>query len=142
MQNKRLTNSEELFINYILQGLKTPDAVRKAYPECKYPSQYGYQLLRKNYIKDQIQQRNFQQLESGVSIAINKLIELVNDKKAPKSVQLSASCQLLDRNNYSGTSKSEVINQHKIENLSEEQLQLELTSILNQLGIDKTSITH
>lgn len=140
MQNKRLTNSEELFINYILQGLKTPDAVRKAYPECKYPSQYGYQLLRKNYIKDQIQQRNFQQLESGVSIAINKLIELVNDKKAPKSVQLSASCQLLDRNNYSGTSKSEVIN--KIENLSEEQLQIELTNILNQLGIDKNSITH
>jgi hypothetical protein len=140
MQNKRLTESEELFINYILQGLKTPDAVRKAYPECKYPSQYGYQLLRKNYIKDQIQQRNFQQLESGVSIAINKLIELVNDKKAPKSVQLSASCQLLDRNNYSGTSKSEIIN--KIENLSEEQLQLELTNILNQLGIDKTSITH
>ena len=140
MQNKRLTESEELFINYILQGLKTPDAVRKAYPECKYPSQYGYQLLRKNYIKDQIQQRNFQQLESGVSIAINKLIELVNDKKAPKSVQLSASCQLLDRNNYSGTSKSEVIN--KIENLSEEQLQLELTNILNQLGIDKNSITH
>ena len=140
MQNKRLTESEELFINYILQGLKTPDAVRKAYPECKYPSQYGYQLLRKNYIKDQIQQRNFQQLESGVSIAINKLIELVNDKKAPKSVQLSASCQILDRNNYSGTSKSEIIN--KIENLSEEQLQLELTNILNQLGIDKTSITH
>ena len=140
MQNKRLTESEELFINYNLQGLKTPDAVRKAYPECKYPSQYGYQLLRKNYIKDQIQQRNFQQLESGVSIAINKLIELVNDKKAPKSVQLSASCQLLDRNNYSGTSKSEIIN--KIENLSEEQLQLELTNILNQLGIDKTSITH
>ena len=140
MQNKRLTESEELFINYILQGLKTPDAVRKAYPECKYPSQYGYQLLRKNYIKDQIQQRNFQQLESGVSIAINKLIELVNDKKAPKSVQLSASCQLLDRNNYSGTSKSEVIN--KIENLSEEQLQLELTNILNQLGINKDSITH
>jgi hypothetical protein len=140
MQNKRLTNSEELFINYILQGLKTPDAVRKAYPECKYPSQYGYQLLRKNYIKDQIQQRNFQQLESGVSIAINKLIELVNDKKAPKSVQLSASCQLLDRNNYSGTSKSEIVN--KIENLSEEQLQVELTSILNQLGINKDSITH
>lgn len=140
MQNKRLTNSEELFINYILQGLKTPDAVRKAYPECKYPSQYGYQLLRKNYIKDQIQQRNFQQLESGVSIAINKLIELVNDKKAPKSVQLSASCQLLDRNNYSGTSKSEIVN--KIENLSEEQLQIELTSILNQLGINKDSITH
>ena len=140
MQNKRLTESEELFINYILQGLKTPDAVRKAYPECKYPSQYGYQLLRKNYIKDQIQQRNFQQLESGVSIAINKLIELVNDKKAPKSVQLSASCQLLDRNNYSGTSKSEIIN--KIENLSEEQLQLELTNILNQLGINKESITH
>jgi hypothetical protein len=140
MQNKRLTNSEELFINYILQGLKTPDAVRKAYPDCKYPSQYGYQLLRKNYIKDQIQQRNFQQLESGVSIAINKLIELVNDKKAPKSVQLSASCQLLDRNNYSGTSKSEIVN--KIENLSEEQLQVELTSILNQLGINKDSITH
>ena len=140
MQNKRLTESEELFINYILQGLKTPDAVRKAYPKCKYPSQYGYQLLRKNYIKDQIQQRNFQQLESGVSIAINKLIELVNDKKAPKSVQLSASCQLLDRNNYSGTSKSEIIN--KIENLSEEQLQIELTSILNQIGINKDSITH
>ena len=140
MQNKRLTNSEELFINYILQGLKTPDAVRKAYPECKYPSQYGYKLLRKNYIKDQIQQRSLQQLESGVSIAINKLIELVNDKKAPKSVQLSASCQLLDRNNYSGTSKSEIIN--KIENLSEEQLQIELTNILNQLGIDKNSITH
>ena len=140
MQNKRLTNSEELFINYILQGLKTPDAVRKAYPECKYPSQYGYQLLRKNYIKDQIQQRNFQQLESGVSIAINKLIELVNCKSTPKSVQLSASCQLLDRNNYSGTSKSEIVN--KIENLSEEQLQIELTSILNQLGINKDSITH
>ena len=68
------------------------------------------------------------------------MIELVNDKKAPKSVQLSASCQLLDRNNYSGTSKSEVIN--KIENLSEEQLQIELTNILNQLGIDKNSITH
>jgi hypothetical protein len=140
MQKTRLSEKEENFINYILQGYKTPDAVRKAYPECKYPSQYGYQLLRKNYIKDQIQQRNFQQLESGVSIAINKLIELVNDKKAPKSVQLSASCQLLDRNNYSGTSKSEVIN--KIENLSEEQLQIELTSILNQLGIDKNSITH
>tara|TARA_R100000353_G_scaffold66711_1_gene51851 strand:+ start:7460 stop:7882 length:423 start_codon:yes stop_codon:yes gene_type:complete len=140
MQNKRLTNSEELFINYILQGLKTPDAVRKAYPECKYPSQYGYQLLRKNYIKDQIQQRNFQQLESGVSIAINKLIELVNDKKAPKSVQLSASCQLLDRNNYSGTSKSEVIN--KIENLSEQELELQLNTILNQLGINKNIISH
>ena len=140
MQNKRLTNSEELFINYILQGLKTPDAVRKAYPECKYPSQYGYQLLRKNYIKDQIQQRNFQQLESGVSIAINKLIELVNDKKAPKSVQLSASCQLLDRNNYSGTSKSEIVN--KIESLSETQLQDELNIILQQLNISKDSITH
>lgn len=140
MQKTRLSEKEENFINYILQGLKTPDAVRKAYPECKYPSQYGYQLLRKNYIKDQIQQRNFQQLESGVSIAINKLIELVNDKKAPKSVQLSASCQLLDRNNYSGTSKSEVIN--KIENLSEEQLQLELTTILNQLGINKNIISH
>lgn len=140
MQNKRLTNSEELFINYILQGLKTPDAVRKAYPECKYPSQYGYQLLRKNYIKDQIQQRNFQQLESGVSIAINKLIELVNDKKAPKSVQLSASCQLLDRNNYSGTSKSEIVN--KIESLSETQLQEELNIILQQLNISKDSITH
>ena len=140
MQNKRLTNSEELFINYILQGLKTPDAVRKAYPECKYPSQYGYQLLRKNYIKDQIQQRNFQQLESGVSIAINKLIELVNDKKAPKSVQLSASCQLLDRNNYSGTSKSEVIN--KIENLSEQELELQLNTILNQLGINKNISSH
>jgi hypothetical protein len=140
MQNKRLTESEELFINYILQGLKTPDAVRKAYPECKYPSQYGYQLLRKNYIKDQIQQRNFQQLESGVSIAINKLIELVNDKKAPKSVQLSASCQLLDRNNYSGTSKSEIIN--KIESLSETQLQDELNIILQQLNISKDSITH
>ncbi len=140
MQKTKLSEKEENFINYILQGLKTPDAVRKAYPECKYPSQYGYQLLRKNYIKNQIQQRNFQQLESGVSIAINKLIELVNDKKAPKSVQLSASCQLLDRNNYSGTSKSEVIN--KIENLSEEQLQLELTNILNQLGINKNIISH
>ena len=140
MHKTRLSKKEENFINYILQGLKTPDAVRKAYPECKYPSQYGYQLLRKNYIKNQIQQRNFQQLESGVSIAINKLIELVNDKKAPKSVQLSASCQLLDRNNYSGTSKAEVIN--KIENLSEEQLQLELTNILNQLGINKNIISH
>ena len=140
MQKTRFSEKEENFINYILQGLKTPDAVRKAYPDCKYPSQYGYQLLRKNYIKDQIQQRNFQQLESGVSIAINKLIELVNDKKAPKSVQLSASCQLLDRNNYSGTSKSEVIN--KIENLSEEQLQQELNIILNQIGINKDSITH
>ena len=140
MQKTRLSEKEENFINYILQGLKTPDAVRKAYPECKYPSQYGYQLLRKNYIKDQIQQRNFQQLESGVSIAINKLIELVNDKKAPKSVQLSASCQLLDRNNYSGTSKSEIIN--KIENLSEEQLHQELNIILNQIGINKDSITH
>jgi len=140
MQNKRLTESEELFINYILQGLKTPDAVRKAYPECKYPSQYGYQLLRKNYIKDQIQQRNFQQLESGVSIAINKLIELVNDKKAPKSVQLSASCQLLDRNNYSGTSKAEIVN--KIENLSEQELEIQLNTILNQLGINKNIISH
>lgn len=140
MQNKRLTESEELFINYILQGLKTPDAVRKAYPECKYPSQYGYQLLRKNYIKDQIQQRNFQQLESGVSIAINKLIELVNDKKAPKSVQLSSACQLLDRNNYSGTSKAEIVN--KIESLSENQLQEELNTILQQLNISKDSITH
>ena len=140
MQKTRLSEKEENFINYILQGLKTPDAVRKAYPECKYPSQYGYQLLRKNYIKDQIQQRNFQQLESGVSIAINKLIELVNDKKAPKSVQLSSACQLLDRNNYSGTSKAEIIN--KIENLSEEQLQQELNIILNQIGINKNSITH
>ena len=35
MQNKRLTNSEELFINYILQGLKTPDAVRKAVTTAK-----------------------------------------------------------------------------------------------------------
>ena len=140
MQKTRLSEIEENFINYILQGLKTPDAVRKAYPECKYPSQYGYQLLRKNYIKDQIQQRNFQQLESGVSIAINKLIELVNDKKAPKSVQLSASCQLLDRNNYSGTSKSEVIN--KIENLSEQELELQLNTILNQLGINKNIISH
>ena len=140
MQNKRLSDKEEKFINYILLGMKSVDAVRKAYPECKYPSQYGYQLLRKNYIKDQIQQRNFQQLESGVSIAINKLIELVNDKKAPKSVQLSSACQLLDRNNYSGTSKSEVIN--KIENLSEEQLQQELNIILNQIGINKDSITH
>ena len=142
MQKTRLSEKEENFINYILQGLKTPDAVRKAYPECKYPSQYGYQLLRKNAIKDQIQQRNFQQLESGVSIALNRLISLINDPKSPKSVQLSASCQVLDRNNMVGTSKSEVINQHKIENLSEEQLQLELTSILNQLGIDKNSITH
>ena len=140
MQNKRLTESEELFINYILQGLKTPDAVRKAYPKCKYPSQYGYQLLRKNYIKDQIQQRNFQQLESGVSIAINKLIELVNDKKAPKSVQLSSACQLLDRNNYSGTSKAEIVN--KIEHLSEQELEIQLNTILNQLGINKDSITH
>ena len=140
MQKTRLSEKEENFINYILQGLKTPDAVRKAYPECKYPSQYGYQLLRKNYIKDQIQQRNFQQLESGVSIAINKLIELVNDKKAPKSVQLSASCQLLDRNNYSGTSKAEVIN--KIENLSEQELELQLNTILNQLGINKNIISH
>ena len=140
MQKTRLSEKEENFINYILQGLKTPDAVRKAYPECKYPSQYGYQLLRKNYIKDQIQQRNFQQLESGVSIAINKLIELVNDKKAPKSVQLSASCQLLDRNNYSGTSKSEVIN--KIENLSEQELEIQLNTILNQLGINKNIISH
>ena len=140
MNKTKLSEKEENFINYILQGLKTPDAVRKAYPECKYPSQYGYQLLRKNYIKDQIQQRNFQQLESGVSIAINKLIELVNDKKAPKSVQLSSACQLLDRNNYSGTSKAEIIN--KIENLSEEQLQQELNIILNQIGINKNSITH
>ncbi len=140
MQKTRLSEKEENFINYILQGLKTPDAVRKAYPECKYPSQYGYQLLRKNYIKDQIQQRNFQQLESGVSIAINKLIELVNDKKAPKSVQLSASCQLLDRNNYSGTSKSEVIN--KVENLSEQELEIQLNTILNQLGINKNIISH
>jgi len=140
MNKTKLSEKEENFINYILQGLKTPDAVRKAYPECKYPSQYGYQLLRKNYIKDQIQQRNFQQLESGVSIAINKLIELVNDKKAPKSVQLSSACQLLDRNNYSGTSKAEIIN--KIENLSEEQLQQELNIILNQIGINKDSITH
>ena len=140
MQKTRLSEKEEIFINYILQGLKTPDAVRKAYPECKYPSQYGYQLLRKNYIKDQIQQRNFQQLESGVSIAINKLIELVNDKKAPKSVQLSASCQLLDRNNYSGTSKAEVIN--KVENLSEQELELQLNTILNQLGINKNIISH
>tara|TARA_B100000424_G_scaffold250517_1_gene225291 strand:- start:14 stop:436 length:423 start_codon:yes stop_codon:yes gene_type:complete len=140
MQKTRLSEKEENFINYILQGLKTPDAVRKAYPECKYPSQYGYQLLRKNYIKDQIQQRNFQQLESGVSIAINKLIELVNDKKAPKSVQLSASCQLLDRNNYSGTSKAEVIN--KIENLSEQELEIQLNTILNQLGINKNIISH
>ena len=140
MQKTRLSEKEENFINYILQGLKTPDAVRKAYPECKYPSQYGYQLLRKNYIKDQIQQRNFQQLESGVSIAINKLIELVNDKKAPKSVQLSASCQLLDRNNYSGTSKSEIVN--KIENLSEQELEIQLNTILNQLGINKNIISH
>ena len=140
MNKTKLSEKEENFINYILQGLKTPDAVRKAYPECKYPTQYGYQLLRKNYIKDQIQQRNFQQLESGVSIAINKLIELVNDKKAPKSVQLSSACQLLDRNNYSGTSKAEIIN--KIENLSEEQLQQELNIILNQIGINKNSITH
>ena len=140
MQKTKLSEKEENFINYILQGLKTPDAVRKAYPECKYPSQYGYQLLRKNYIKDQIQQRNFQQLESGVSIAINKLIELVNDKKAPKSVQLSASCQLLDRNNYSGTSKSEIVN--KIENLSEQELEIQLNTILNQLGINKNIISH
>ena len=135
MQKSRLSAKEENFVNYILQGLKTPDAVRKAYPECKYPSQYGYQLLRKNYIKDQIQQRNYLALESGVSLAINKLIELVNDKKAPKQVQLSASCQLLDRNNVVGTTKSEIIN--KIENLSEEQLQIELSSILNQLGINR-----
>ncbi len=140
MQKTRLSEKEENFINYILQGLKTPDAVRKAYPECKYPSQYGYQLLRKNYIKDQIQQRNFQQLESGVSIAINKLIELVNDKKAPKSVQLSSACQLLDRNNYSGTSKAEITN--RIENLSEQELEIQLNTILNQLGINKDSITH
>ncbi len=132
MQKSRLSAKEENFVNYILQGLKTPDAVRKAYPECKYPSQYGYQLLRKNYIKDQIQQRNYLALESGVSLAINKLIELVNDKKAPKQVQLSASCQLLDRNNVVGTTKSEIIN--KIENLSEEQLRTELNHILQDMN--------
>ena len=132
MQKSRLSAKEENFVNYILQGLKTPDAVRKAYPECKYPSQYGYQLLRKNYIKDQIQQRNYLALESGVSLAINKLIELVNDKKAPKQVQLSASCQLLDRNNVVGTTKSENIN--NIENLSEEQLRTELNHILQDMN--------
>ena len=132
MQKSRLSEKEENFVNYILQGLKTPDAVRKAYPECKYPSQYGYQLLRKNYIKDQIQQRNYLALESGVSLAINKLIELVNDPKSPKQVQLSASCQLLDRNNVVGTTKSEIIN--KIENLSEEQLKAELNHILQDMN--------
>jgi len=62
------------------------------------------------------------------------------NNKIPPSVVLSACNSILDRNSISGVARSEIIN--KIENVSQEQLEIELQSILNQLGINKDSITH
>ena len=141
-----LTEKQQKFINSLYEfGMKNGvKAVEIAYPECKKEnrSQMLYDLLKKPHIKRAIEEKNYTELEDGISLAISKLKELATNKnnKFPPSVVLSACNSILDRNSISGVARSEVIN--KVEHLSEQELESQLNSILSQLGIDKTSITH
>ena len=141
-----LTEKQQKFINSLYEfGMKNGvKAVEIAYPECKKEnrSQMLYDLLRKPHIKRAIEEKNYTELEDGIPLAITKLKELATNKKGsiPPSVVLSACNSILDRNSISGIARSEIIN--KVEHLSEQELEAQLNSILNQLGIDKNSITH
>lgn len=57
MSMKKLTQLQQLFVDYYIETLSAAEAVRKAGYKTKYPNRIGSDLLKKNYIKLAIEER-------------------------------------------------------------------------------------
>ena len=131
---KSLTERQILFIdNYTgqCQGNATQSAIKAGYSD-KTAKQQGYQL--KQLLSLEIEEKNRQLLNGAVPLAIKTLRDLIEDSKTAGSVKLGAVNSILDRNNYSGTTKIEDVTHNK----TDEQLQTELQHLLST--IDKPII--
>ena len=132
--NKSLTKQQLSFVdNYTGQcgGNATQSAIKAGYSN-KTAKQQGYAL--KKQLSVEIEEKNRQLLNGAVPLAIKTLRDLIEDSKTAGSVKLGAVNSILDRNNYSGTTKIEDVTHNK----TDEQLQTELQHLLST--IDKSVI--
>lgn len=134
--SKTLTEQQKAFIHNF-----TTKAVGNAKKSAelagyKHPAQQGYEL--KNKLSVEIDEANRKLLQGNVPLAIQTLKELIEDTKTPSSVKLGAVNSILDRNNYTGTIKTEDVTQKK----TDEQLQTELQHLLNTIDTSKVPIVE
>ena len=129
-----LTKQQILFIeNFTGQcGGNSKKSAELAGYSPRTAKQQGYQL--KKQLSLEIEEKNRQLLNGAVPLAIKTLRDLIEDNKTAGSVKLGAVNSILDRNNYSGTTKIEDVTHNK----TDEQLQTELQHLLST--IDKSVI--
>tara|TARA_R110002020_G_scaffold357000_1_gene569438 strand:+ start:1434 stop:1817 length:384 start_codon:yes stop_codon:yes gene_type:complete len=121
--NKTNTTQQEKFVEmFLLTGNAARAAEVAGYGS---PKQRGYEL--KNKFKDLIEDRQKRMLQDSVPIAINQLINLVQEAES-EAVRLNAVKDLLDRGGFKPVDKVEqqvtTVEQKTTEELREEYEQL------------------
>lgn len=90
------TEMQQAFISNYLDGLNQTEAARRA--GYSNPEQAGWQQLRKAHIAHFIRTEQARKLATdGVRVGINTLLEIAQDREAPKAARVQAANSLLDR---------------------------------------------
>lgn len=123
MMNKTNTQQQERFVEmFLLTGNAARAAEIAGYGS---PKQRGYEL--KNKFKELIEDRQKRMLQDSVPLAINQLINLVQEAES-EAVRLNAVKDLLDRGGFKPVDKVEqqvtTVEQKTTEELREEYEQL------------------
>lgn len=96
IDEKKLTEPQRKYLEAIVNGNNQTDAARLA--GYKFPEQQGYYLARQPKMRALIRQALLNRLESdGAAIAVNTLIKIAQNEKAPAGARVMASNSLLDR---------------------------------------------
>lgn len=135
MTARTLTDKQKAFVHYFSQsGNATQSAIQAGYSPAT-AEQQGYEL--KNKLNNEIDEATRQMLGGTVPLAVEKLRALMTDDKVSPAVRLGAINSVLDRTGYQTVHKVEDVTKQR----TDEELQAELSHLLQSMGIEQTDMT-